>query len=268
VLCQTPSTFQVEDEMKELLLDLITSYENRISTVEELVITAYQATAASEQSFGDLDKERERLKAGLQQILAKNCSLRKKDFNNLMERLLSDSEGKRKEIEEEQKRVREELKEYLDRQKELATSLRERLVQFTLGKADKDGLETIVNDLKATFQNKGEEVFSLLRNFQWHLEVFQREQEEINHKLQRLVDRGKSLRIEDLRQLEAAKAREDRKAERELRREDVERLLAHFRQERQRSSHQSAVILRERSNRRISSHRDSSPSAQNDTGNR
>jgi hypothetical protein len=155
----------------------------------------------------------------------------------MVERILADSEGKRKEVEERQKQVRRELKEYLDRQKELATSLREQLVQFTLGKTDKDGLETIVNDLKATFQNKGEEVFSLLRNFQLQLEVFQREQEEINHKLQRLVDRGESLGLEDLRQLEAAKAREDRKAERELRQEEVERLLLHFKQQRQEGNH-------------------------------
>jgi len=36
--------------------------------------------------------------------------------------------------------------------------------------------------------------------------------------------------------LEAVKAREGRKAERELRRQDVERLLTHFKQQRQESS--------------------------------
>lgn len=216
--------------MESLVLDLINSYENRISMVESLVTTAYQTTAASDESLAEFDKERERLQSSLREILVKKCSLRRKDFNSLMERILADSERKKGKIQEEQKRARETLKEYLDKQKELAASLREQLVKFTLENADKDSLGAIITNFKSAYQDKGEQVFALLRNFQWHLESFQREEEETNHKLQRLVDRGESLRIEDLRQLEAAKARQDRKAERELRREDVERLLAHFRQ--------------------------------------
>jgi len=228
----SPSS-QVEDEMKEAVLDFITSYENRISMVEKLITTAYQATAASNDSLNELDKERERLKTSLQETLAKNCSLRRKDFNNLMEGVLSDSKRKKNQVEEEQRQVRGKLKEYLDEQKELAISLRQRLVKFTQGEADKDSLEMIISDLKAVYQDKGEQVFALLRNFQLHLEVFQRGQEEINHKLQRLVDRGEPLGIDDLRQLEAAKEREQRLADRQLRRKDVERLLAHFKQQRQ-----------------------------------
>ena len=216
--------------MESLVLDLINSYENRISMVESLVTTAYQTTAASDESLAEFDKERERLQSSLREILVKKCSLRRKDFNSLMERILADSERKKGKIQEEQKRARETLKEYLDKQKELAASLREQLVKFTLENVDKDSLGAIITNFKSAYQDKGEQVFALLRNFQWHLESFQREEEETNHKLQRLVDRGESLRIEDLRQLEAAKARQDRKAERELRREDVERLLAHFRQ--------------------------------------
>jgi len=50
--------------------------------------------------------------------------------------------------------------------------------------------------------------------------------------LQRLVDRGEGLKLEDLRHLDAAKAKDERKIVRELRREDVDRLLAHFKQRR------------------------------------
>jgi len=222
--------------MESLVLDLINSYENRISMVESLITTAYQAAAASDESLTELDKERERLKTRLRETLVQNCSLRRKDFNSLIERVLADSEGKKKEIEEEQRRVREKLKEYLDEQKGLAASLKAQLAKFIQETADKESLEAIITDFKSAYQDKGEQVFALLRNFQRHLEVFQREQEEINHTLQRLVDRGESLRIEDLRQLEAVKACQDRKAERELRREDVERLLAHFRHQPQTKS--------------------------------
>lgn len=223
--------------MEEMILELVSSYENRISMVEELVTAVYHTTATSSESLDKLEKERKGLKANLQETLAKNCSLRRKDFNRLMEEILSDSERKRMEIEEERRQVKEKLQEYLNGQKELAASLRKRLIGFTSEKTDKDNLEIIITQLKAAYQDKGEDVFVMLHAFELHLEAFQREQEEINHKLQRLVDRGKSLSTEELRQLEATKAREDRKAERELRRESTERLLAHFKQQRHNGRH-------------------------------
>jgi len=219
--------------MEEMVLALISSYENRISVVEKLV-----TTADSDESLSKLDKETEKLKATLRETLVNNCSLRRKDFTKLMERMLSDSEKDRKKIEEEQRQVRDKVKEYLSEQKELAALLREKLARFTTD-AEKDSLKVAIQDFKTAYQDKGEQVFVLLRDFQSRLDVFQREQEEVNHKLRRLVDRGETLRVDDLRQLETAKACQDRKVEKELRREEVERLLAHFRQERQRSSHHS-----------------------------
>jgi len=219
----------------EPVLDLITSYESRIATVEELMTTAYQATETSDGSFGILDEERERLKTGLQKTLTKNCSLRKKDFNRLLERLLSDSNKNREAIEEERSRIREKVKEYLDEQKQLANYLRQQLIELTQEKTDKGCLDAIIGNIKATYGDKGQLLFAILRDFQLHLEAYQREQEEINHKLQRLVDRGESLSLEDLRRLEAAEALQKRATERELRREEVDRLLSHFRQQRQES---------------------------------
>jgi hypothetical protein len=219
----------------EPVLDLITSYENRIATVEELMTTAYQATVTSHGSFDVLDEERERLKTGLQKTLAKNCSLRKKDFNRLLEKVLSNSDENRNAIEEERSRVREKVKEYLDEQKKLANYLRQQLVELAQEKTDKGCLDAIIGNIKATYEDKGQLLFAMLRDFQLHLEAFQREQEEINHKLQRLAERGESLSLEDLRQMEAAKAHQQRKANRELRREEVDRLLSHFRQQRQES---------------------------------
>ena len=217
----------------EPVLELITSYESRIATVEELMTTAYQATETSDGSFDILDEERERLKTGLQKTLTKNCSLRRKDFNRLMERVLSDSDKNREAIEEEQNRVREKVKEYLDEQKQLANSLRLQIVELVKEKMDKGCLDTIISNIKATYADKGQRLFAMLRDFQQRLKDFQREQEEINCKLQRLVDRGESLSLEDVRQLEAARAHQDRKVNRELRREEVDRLLSHFGQQRQ-----------------------------------
>jgi len=216
--------------MEEMVLDLISSYENRICVVEKLV-----TTADSDESLSELGKETEKLKTTLRETLVNNCSLRRKDFNKLMERMLSDFEKDKKKIEEEQQQVRDKVKGYLTEQKELAASLREKLARFATD-AEKDSLKAAIQEFKTACQDKGEQVFVLLRDFQSRLDVFQRGQEEVNHKLQRLVDSGECLKVEDLRQLEAAKACQDRKAERELRREDIERLLTHFRQQRRRNS--------------------------------
>jgi hypothetical protein len=222
--------------MKDLMPDLIISYEHRISMVEELITTVHGVMAVSNESLDKMDREREGLRANLQETLARNCSLRRKDFDRLIDKVLSDSERKREEIDQERKRAREMLKEYLDQQKELAASLRERLIEFSQKKADKSGLEALICSIRAVYQDKGAQAFAALRELQRRLEVFLGEQEEMNHRLQRLVDGGESLRIGDLRQLEAARAREDRRVESELRREGVERLLVHFRQQRQEDS--------------------------------
>jgi hypothetical protein len=221
--------------MMEPVLDLITSYESRIATVEELMTTAYQATVTSDRSFDILDEERERLKTGLQETLARNCSLRKKDFDRLLERVLSNSNKNREAIEEERGRISGRVEEYLDEQKQLANYLRQQLIELTQEKTDKGCLDAVIGNIKATYEGKGQSLFTMLRDFQLRLETYRREQEEINHKLQRLLERGESLSLEDLRQLEAAKAHQDRKADRELRREEVDRLLSHFRQQRQES---------------------------------
>jgi hypothetical protein len=224
--------------MKELVLDLVTSYESRIAMVEELVSGGYYATATLDASLAEMVNKRARLKSSLQEILVRNCSLRRKDFNLLMERITSESETKKRELEEERKRVKEEVDAYLDEQKELVTSLRQQLVDFSVEEEGKEALEATIARIRTAYQDKGQQVFALLHEFQSRLGSFRMEQEEMNHKLQRLVERGEFLRLEDLRQLEAVKAGQERRVERELRRHEVERLLAHFKEQRQGNNRQ------------------------------
>jgi len=219
--------------MKEVVLDIINSYEDRVSMVENMITTVYEANVASDESLALLDMERKTLYVDLRERLVKNHSLRRKDFDVLMERILVDSEGKRGKIEQEWKLIRRKLKEYLDQQKELVASLREGLAKIGQEDLAKDMLGVVIGDFKVASQDRGEQILTLLRDFQFHLGVFLNEQREVNGELQRLVDIGESLRLEDLRCLEITKARHDRKMDRELRREDIERLLTHFRQQRQ-----------------------------------
>ena len=219
--------------MKEVVLDIINSYQDRVSIVENMITTAYEATVASDESLALLEMERKTLSADLRERLVKNHSLRRKDFDVLMERILVGSEGKRGKIEQEWKLIRGKLKEYLDQQKELVASLREGLAKIGKEELAEDTLGVVIGDFKVTSQDRGEQILTLLRDFQFHLGVFLNEQRQVNGELQRLVDIGESLRLEDLRCLEIARARQDRKMDRELRREDIESLLTHFRQQRQ-----------------------------------
>ena len=223
--------------MKDLVLDLVTSCENRMSMVEELVSGAYHTTATLDESLAEVTEKRAGLKTSLREILVRNCSLRRKDFNILMEKIISESERKKQELEEERTRVKQELEGYLAKQKELVTSLRQQLVDFTYEEAGKEALEATIARIRTAYQDKGQQVFSLLRDFQLRLDSFRVEQEEINHKLQGLVERGESLSLEDLRQLEAVKAGEERRVERQLRRQEVEKLLARFKEQRQGDNH-------------------------------
>ena len=219
--------------MKEVVLDIINSYQDRVSIVENMITTAYEATVASDESLALLEMERKTLSVDLRERLVKNHSLRRKDFDVLMERILVDSEGKRGKIEQEWKLIRGKLKEYLDQQKELVASLREGLAKIGKEELAEATFGVVIGDFRVTSQDRGEQILTLLRDFQCHLGVFLNEQRQVNGDLQRLVDIGESLRLEDLRCLEIARARQDRKMDRELRREDIESLLTHFRQQRQ-----------------------------------
>jgi len=221
-----------KSKMKNAILDLMNSYEKIISVLQNF--TAFDDIIGCDENIVSVDKEREKSENRLQEILAKNCSLRKKDFNSMMEKILWDVENKEEEIQRKQKQIRGMLRNYLDEQRKLATVLKERLTQFIQGKSNEDGFKTVLMNIKTLQENKGQQVLSRLQDFKFDLELFRKEQEVVNRKLQRLIDRGKSLRIEDLRRLECTKARERREAERRILREDVERLLCHFKQQRRR----------------------------------
>ena len=214
------------------IIELINSYESRIATVEELMTKAYQATVAPQGSLDLLDEKREQLKADLQKNMAGHCSLSKKDFDGLLEKVLAGSNQKREAIDNERKRVREQVMKYLNDHKQLADYLRRRLAGPAGENTDNVTLNTIIAIIRTRYEDTGQRLFAALSEFQSHLEAFRREQAEINTRMQRLADRAESLTVEDLRQLEAAPAELEMKADRGPCREEVDRLLANFRQQR------------------------------------
>ena len=218
--------------MDELVLGAVSSYENKISTIEDLLTNAYQTTIDWDENYDQLRNEREKLKAALSDLLAQNCSLRKKDFNLIVKKILSKHTQKKSDLEKRQVELISKINKYLTAQKELTKTLKDQVVQLESGKVKRESIELTLNDLKLLFQGEGSELTMDLRSFQLELDAFQREEEEINRKLARLIERGKSLRTEDLRELEAAEEREKRKIEKQLRHDEVENYILQCRQHR------------------------------------
>ena len=223
--------------MNDLVLDLINSYESRVVTVESLINSAYETTVGSDEGLSLAYETGQKLRADIREILVRNCSLRRKDFDAFTSKVFSSIDTKKLEIENQRKLTREILKAYLGRQKELVTSLKEQLAKFSLEGSNKDSLESILSDIKTSQQQEGEQTFALLRNIQIRLKTFRQELADLNDNLQRILKRGELVKLEDLRQLQSALAHDRRKAEEEVRKEDVSRLLAHFNRERQESIH-------------------------------
>jgi hypothetical protein len=219
--------------MKELVLDLINSYEQRVMTVENLINNAFESALDSEEGLTQAYDQSQKLKENLRERLVHNCSLRRKDFEAYSALVFNRIEKKKTEIENERKLIREVLKTYLTRQKELVAALKEQLAQFSLDASGKNNLETLITNIKVSQKEEGEQTFALLSDIQFRLQNFRLELADLNSNLKRVLERGELLDLEDFRQLQATLAQERRKAERIDRQKDVERLLAHFSRERQ-----------------------------------
>lgn len=223
--------------MKDLVLDLINSYERRVVTVESLITNAYEMTMDSDEGLSQAYNTAQKLRGDIRETLVQNCSLRRKDFDTFTSKVFSSIDKKKMDIENERKLIREVLRAYLGRQKELVIALKEQLAKFSLEGSNKDGLELLLNNIKTSQKQEGEQTFAMLRDIQFHLKTFRMELANLNSNFQRLLERGELLKLEDLRQLQSTIAQERRKAEKEERKEDVEKLLAHFKGERQEITH-------------------------------
>jgi Mg2+ and Co2+ transporter CorA len=215
--------------MDEIIIQLINSYESRIKMVEDIFVAASDVTSKFERTLTEIEDDRESATQSLQEILSKNCSLRRKDFNSFMEKLLAEHEEEKKLVKEEMNVTHDILNKYLNEQRQLATSLRDVLKRFSEGDAKKDEVEQAVLQIRSAYQQKGMEIFSYLRRSQVHIENFHREAAMINHKLKALAERGKNLRFEELRKIDAYAEQEKRKAERQACKDEIEKLLESFR---------------------------------------
>jgi hypothetical protein len=209
--------------------EIISSYEERLQSMNSIFDNTQMVLGEFQESFSNTNHERETLKVQLRDTLAKNESLRKKDFDIMMNALLLSQDDRERE-------VKSLLNSYLLEQKEMARQLKENLGTFKDG-LNKDNIVRI-NEFHGMLKDIMREQEERKAEVTGKLKMFQKEQGELSHTLGELLSKGKELRIRDLkttlRQFEAQSR--ERAARQRERREDVQIMLSVFREKRREST--------------------------------
>ncbi|MDD3268165.1 MAG: hypothetical protein PHX14_02495 [Syntrophomonadaceae bacterium] len=174
------------------ILECIDFYENAIFEVEKMIIDKIN-------EFEDEKSQDERKKvlSYLQNVLAKNCNLRKKDFDVLMNNILSDIQAKETDIKYQKVQIVEKVRIYLDEQKQSVKFLRMGLAGFS-PESDLDELRQLSENFRKEYEQKAFQMLSQLRSFEGEYQVYRNKKNEIMCNLQQLLDKGKELQVKDL----------------------------------------------------------------------
>jgi len=211
--------------MQDIAENIVASYEMRSRSIGSLFDTAHQILEGFQQSFLDTRQEREIISAQLRESLTKNESLRRKDFDHMMQGILSTQE-------ERERQVREGLNSYLTEQREMIHTLGDNLAKFkdalARGEAQRvKEFQPLIQEILAKQDERKNEVTSQLKEFQ-------KQQHELARTLKELLAKGKELRIKDLkRMLEEFQAQhQERIAGQSERRKDARNMLDELKTER------------------------------------
>ncbi len=208
--------------MTHVVEGIISCYEEKLQSISFIIGNTQMVLGEFQESMSHAKEEKEALNVRLRDILARNESLRKKDFDVMMNTILvSQDDGERE--------VRNLLHNYLDEQGEMARQLKGNLGTFKddLNKDDIGRINEFRKMLKDILKKQEErkaEVAAKLR-------IFQKEQGELSRSLGELLSKGRDLRIKDLKamlkQFEAQSR--VRAAQRRERKEGVQTMLSTFR---------------------------------------
>ena len=164
------------EEMGRLAREVIASYEARVSSVEQIIESTHELLETYR-------SQREAMRVQLKETLARAASLRKRDFDVMMNGILAHQQ-------EREKRVKDSMREYLQEQRALAGTLRETLAKSEAGRIG--SVKELLAEITARREEREQEVRSRLAEFQ-------REQEEMARALGRFLSNGASLKVKEFR---------------------------------------------------------------------
>jgi len=225
-------------EKENVLEKVISSYEARIQSVEAFFEVTGQIFQDFQDSLLSTRAEREKINNQLRESLAKNGSLRKKDFDGMMSGISSY-------LDQSEQEVRQLSHKYLNEQTKLVQQLREGLKEFkdalTAGHAQKvKELQILIKKILSKQDESKIEVTSKLKEFQ-------QGQQQTSEMLGDLLARGEDLRIRDFKAMltEFKRQRKERIACQERRRQEVKDMLGEFKAKRTEAEQDRLVGLRE-----------------------
>ena len=214
----------VQEEVGGIVDEVLAVYEESVGTVEQIVSAPYRFIELEEEIF-NTRKESGQIFVTLKELLANNDSLRKKDFDCMMNRILDAQEKRESE-------VRDMLRSYFDGQREMASVLREKLQVFraTLG----GGNQEFIRQFRAFADNLFQEREQRKRYVEGKLHEYNQSQQEMAGALRKLLEKGKELRVRDLKNLltEFENSRVKRKKEQSEREKEVADMLKGFKERR------------------------------------
>ena len=169
---------EIADDMKRLTNEVVFSYESRISEVGIIIDNTYRI-------LEEFKTKRNEMSNQLKENLAKKGSLRKKDFDSMMEEILSRQD-------EREKQVKDSLRTFLEEQKEVAQTIKKNLAEGE--KVRIDDFKKILQDIQ-TRQKARENKVSIA------LMTFQKEYKEVAKSLHNLLNKGEAIRIKDFKEM-------------------------------------------------------------------
>jgi len=236
----------IDKDLNNIINNILYSYEARIESIGSVFDITHQIIQGFQDTLLDTRQERENIRVELREILAKNESLRRKDFDNMMQSILLTQNEREKE-------VRNLLNRYLNEQKEMAQALRKNLERvkdsLAKGKAQRlKGFQEIIKEILTKQDKRKEEITSKLKEFQ-------KEQAMLSKRLKELLAKGKELRIRDFKSMlrEFKSQHKERITRQQKRREMVLNMLGGFKKERVEAAKNWRLGQKKRTQRRNNS---------------
>lgn len=170
-------TEEMKEDMKRVTQEIVSSYQSRISTVATIIDDTHQL-------LEDFKNKRDEMSNQLKETLAKEESLRKKDFDNMMKDILSSQDEK-------ETQVRDLLKTFFQEQREIAEVIRKSLSEGQ--KVRIDDFKKMLQDIQVRQKARENQVSTTLREFQ-------KEYKKMAESLRSLLDKGEAIRIKDFKE--------------------------------------------------------------------
>ncbi|MDP8299119.1 MAG: hypothetical protein P9L88_04375 [Candidatus Tantalella remota] len=169
---------EIAHDMKKMAQEIIASYQARISEVVAIVDDTHQI-------LDDLKDNRDQMVDTLKETLAREGSLRRKDFDNMIHGISSRQDEREKE-------VRALLKTFFEEQKEIAEIVKKNLNEDEQVRIDK--FKKMLENIQAKQRSREEEVKKALVEFQ-------SEYKEMSDSLRSLLHKGEEVRIRDFKEM-------------------------------------------------------------------